>query len=77
MAFISTFPERLKAKALVPSQAIVGITVLAVILFACTLLSLAPTLHPWSGLMILYWAVGLPLIGFNYLAVAVRCRGDN
>lgn len=76
MAFFSAFPERLKAKALIPSQAIAGIAILAVILFVCTLLSPAPTLHPWSGLMILYWAVGLPLIGFNYLAIAVRCRGD-
>lgn len=76
MAFFSTLPERLKAKALIPSQAIAGITALAVILFVCTLLSPAPTLHPWSGLLILYWAAGLPLIGFNYLAIAVRCRGD-
>jgi len=80
MAFVSTFPERLKAKALVPSQAIMGITALAAILFACTLrstvLSPAPTLHPWSGLLILYWAAGLPLIGFDLLAIAVRCRGD-
>jgi len=80
MAFFSTFPERLKAKALIPSQAIAGIAIFAVVLFACAfqsvVLSPAPTLHPWSGLLILYWAVGLPLIGFNYPAVAVRYRGD-
>lgn len=81
MVFFHTFPKRLKAKALVPFQAIAGIAIFAVILFACAFKSVAlsptPTLHPWSGLLILYWTVGLPLIGFNFLSIAVRCRGDN
>lgn len=81
LAFVHLLPERLKAKALVPLRAIAGIVLFAAIIFACvvkdTVLSPSPTLHPWSGLITLYWAVGLPLIGFNLLAIAIRCRGDD
>jgi len=81
LAFVHLLPERLKAKALVPFHAIVGIAIFAAIIFAYvvkdTVLSPSPTLHPWSGLITLYWAVGLPLIGFNLLAIAIRCRGDD
>lgn len=80
LAFVHLLPERLKAKAPVPLRAIAGVTIFVTVIFACivkdTVLSPSPTLHPWSGLITLYWAAGLPLIGSNLLAVAFRCRGD-